>query len=243
MAWPQKVKDKVLVACGRHCCICHKFCGTKIELHHIKLKSEGGTETEDNCIPLCFDCHADQKSYDFKHPKGTKYSPRELNDHRDKWYNLAQQSLGTGTSDHLEQDKETFKIIYDLVPADKTIYFLKTKDFNSRKFSLTPIKPISELLLKVHNEAWIEFYDSDLEALRLRLFTAFEEFTDKIRTDTYNFPDTQYDTQCVPREWMEQQPARYHETVDFLNKKADEIAIIYTNLVRLSRKKLGVKTA
>ncbi|WP_104421880.1 HNH endonuclease [Neolewinella xylanilytica] len=62
MGWPTSVRENVLVKAGRHCCLCHKFCGLKIELHHIKLKSQGGEETEENCIPLCFDCHADVQS-------------------------------------------------------------------------------------------------------------------------------------------------------------------------------------
>ena len=32
MSFPQAVSDEALVKCGR-CCICHKFCETKIELH------------------------------------------------------------------------------------------------------------------------------------------------------------------------------------------------------------------
>ena len=37
-------------------------------------------------IPVCFDCHSDMRSYDFKHPKGSKYTPDELRQHRDRWY-------------------------------------------------------------------------------------------------------------------------------------------------------------
>ena len=59
MGFPDKVQAEALAACERCCCICHKFCGTKIELHHIKQKADGGEDTFDNCIPLCFDCHAD----------------------------------------------------------------------------------------------------------------------------------------------------------------------------------------
>ena len=59
MGFPERVATEALVLCGRSCCICHKFCGTKIELHHIKQKAYGGDDTLDNCIPVCFDCHAD----------------------------------------------------------------------------------------------------------------------------------------------------------------------------------------
>ena len=88
MAFPKKISDKVLVDCKRSCAICRKFCGTKIELHHIKPVSEGGGDTYENCIPLCFDCHSDVKSYNEKHPKGKKYTESELIYHRTNWYRL-----------------------------------------------------------------------------------------------------------------------------------------------------------
>lgn len=86
MPFPEKVKEDALVACGRHCCICHKFCGTKIEIHHIVPHSKGGADSFDNAIPLCFDCHAEVGQYNSEHPKGTKFSYAELKRHRDNWY-------------------------------------------------------------------------------------------------------------------------------------------------------------
>ena len=35
MAFPPKVAEDALVKCGRRCCLCHKFCRTDIEIHHI----------------------------------------------------------------------------------------------------------------------------------------------------------------------------------------------------------------
>ena len=86
MGFPQSVSDAALAACGRRCCICHKFCGTKIELHHIIQVADGGEDTLENCIPLCFDCHADMGRADPRHNKGKKYSEKELIIHRDNWY-------------------------------------------------------------------------------------------------------------------------------------------------------------
>lgn len=86
MSFPKKSADEVLVKSGRRCSICNKFCGTKIELHHIKTKYQGGEDIVDNCIPLCFDCHADVGSYNSNHPKGKKYSEKELKMHREKLY-------------------------------------------------------------------------------------------------------------------------------------------------------------
>lgn len=240
MSWPKEVKDEVLIKCGRHCCICHKFCGLKLELHHIKLKSEGGEDTLDNCIPLCFDCHADQRSYDHKHPKGLKYSKEELKGHRDNWYHLVNHNLGTGTTDHLEQDQKTFYKIFETIPPIPTIQYLRDVDFNAWKFHLTPLEPITLFLIKIENEPWLEFFDSDIEALKTYLVNILIEFNDKIRTDTFDFRDGTYDTQCVPWEWMENQPERYNNTVAFLNAKSIEIVNVYTEFIRLCRKKLGV---
>ena len=57
-----------------------------MEVHHIKAKADGGPDTFENAIPLCFDCHAMVRQYDPKHPKGIKFSEKELIQHRDSWY-------------------------------------------------------------------------------------------------------------------------------------------------------------
>ena len=84
MGFPQNVADEVLVKCGRHCCLCGKYAGQKMELHHIRQAADGGEDTADNCIPLCLDCHAEVASYNPRHPKGRKYTETELKGHRDR---------------------------------------------------------------------------------------------------------------------------------------------------------------
>lgn len=86
MPFSKTVKEKAAVACNRCCCICHEFKGLKLEFHHIKQEADGGENTFENCIPLCFDCHADMGGVNPKHPKGNAYSEKELRMHRDKWY-------------------------------------------------------------------------------------------------------------------------------------------------------------
>ena len=105
MGFPKDVAERALAACGRSCCICRKFCGTKIELHHIKQKAYGGEDTFENCIPLCFDCHADMGKADPKHPKGKHYSERELIMHRDNWYKYvkgSERSIQTVTREDID---------------------------------------------------------------------------------------------------------------------------------------------
>lgn len=92
MPFSQEVKTKAMVACGRFCVICHKFCGNNMEVHHIVAESEGGCDNYDNAIPLCFDCHAEVRQYDPKHPKGIRFTKDELIQHRDNWYKKISQS-------------------------------------------------------------------------------------------------------------------------------------------------------
>lgn len=90
MGFPNDVKEKALVAAARRCCVCKEFKGINIEVHHIIPRSEGGGDTFDNAIPLCFDCHADAGHYNPRHPRGTKFSPQELKNHRDNWYRIVE---------------------------------------------------------------------------------------------------------------------------------------------------------
>lgn len=86
MSFHEKIAEEALIACQRACCLCHKFSGICMELHHIKPISKGGDDTLENCIPLCLNCHALVGHYNEKHPKGRKYSENELKKYRDNWY-------------------------------------------------------------------------------------------------------------------------------------------------------------
>lgn len=112
MAFGEDVKIKAMVACGRCCCICHKFCGNNMEVHHIKAQEKGGSNSFENAIPLCFDCHAIVCQYDPKHPKGIKFSEKELIQHRDAWYKSVQQ--GNQSAKKQNSDKvQSIKIYHE----------------------------------------------------------------------------------------------------------------------------------
>jgi hypothetical protein len=70
------------------CCLCLKQCGINIEAAHIIDEAAGGSNDEDNGIPLCFDCHQEIGSYNVKHPRGNKIRPDELRARRDRVYSL-----------------------------------------------------------------------------------------------------------------------------------------------------------
>lgn len=81
-------KDKVstlLAQCHRRCCVCHRFCGVKMELHHVEHKSNDGSDDIENAIPLCFECHAEVNHYNDAHPRGRKFTKEELLAHKKQW--------------------------------------------------------------------------------------------------------------------------------------------------------------
>lgn len=92
MGFSPEIKIWALVAAARHCCVCHKYKSVKVEVHHIVHQNQGGSDNFDNAIALCFDCHADAGHYNPKHPRGTRFSPKELRAQRDKWYEIVKEN-------------------------------------------------------------------------------------------------------------------------------------------------------
>ena len=84
--------DLLLTKCHRRCCICHRFCGVKIETDHMTPKGQGGSDNIDNAIALCFECHAEVHLYNDKHPRGRKYLGNELKMHKEQWLRLCELS-------------------------------------------------------------------------------------------------------------------------------------------------------
>lgn len=85
MAFNREEVSGLLVRVHRRCCICHRFCGVKIETDHIVPAGEGGSDDINNAIPVCFECHAEIHSYNDQHPRGRKFLPEELRQHREQW--------------------------------------------------------------------------------------------------------------------------------------------------------------
>jgi hypothetical protein len=77
------LRDKLLLWCDRHCCLCKKACDVFITVHHI---DPDGGNNEDNAMPLCLDCHGKVSHYDPEQPIGTKFKPSELKARREQVY-------------------------------------------------------------------------------------------------------------------------------------------------------------
>jgi len=100
MSFSANVTLEVMVRSQRRCCVCHEYGGVAVEVHHIKPKADGGEDTLENAIALCFNCHCAAGHYNPKHPRGKKFSPKELLRHRDEWWERVKNS---GISDLSEE--------------------------------------------------------------------------------------------------------------------------------------------
>jgi hypothetical protein len=111
----------LLAACHRRCCICHRFCGVKIETDHIRPEAEGGDDNISNAIPVCFDCHAEIHSYNDKHPRGRKFTPDELAEHKVQWLDICAKKPESLLSAARDGDVGPLQALVDELEYNKTV--------------------------------------------------------------------------------------------------------------------------
>lgn len=238
MGFGIKVKEEAFIASGRHCCLCHKFCGIKIEVHHILLASEGGPDTIENAIALCFDCHADMSSYDKKHPKGSKYTPSELKKHRDLWYEKVKVSPAPHYNQKsVELDTEVFNWIMNYLPWE-VVSWAKSNDFSGFPFSMIYVDNLIHFDTESQKPHY-EFLDADLEGLRSDLRINIRKFIREISCNTWKLNNSYY--YSVPPEWEIEEPERFKTVLNDIHSYGKSIGQSYANIIRESRRRLGVK--
>ena len=90
MAFDREQVADLLAKCHRRCCICHRFCGFKMETDHIKPTGEDGTDDINNALPVCFECHSEIHCYNTAHPRGRRFTERELRTHKEQWLKICE---------------------------------------------------------------------------------------------------------------------------------------------------------
>ena len=96
-------------------------CGFKMELDHIDPKANGGPDTIDNAIPVCFECHAEIHAYNDKHPRGRKYRPEELKKHKEQWLNLCTKSAAFASPVPARTDVGPFQALIDELEFNRAV--------------------------------------------------------------------------------------------------------------------------
>lgn len=248
MSFPENVAVEALTSCERCCCICHKFCGTKIELHHIEQQAYGGKDTLENCIPLCFDCHADMGKADPKHPKGKKYSIEELKRHRDNWYKKVKNNTFGGNDNKkivFREDAQLFKKICDMFNPSVKHWLITESIEGAHPFDV--FMEFDQYLYNAYKDPFSEFINPELEKMRGNLISAIKEFLTfkSINTFVKNVCGQQL---CVTHQWLvnhdnlplpskqsEECLARFEQEAKTLDELATRLWETYCEFVRQGR--------
>ncbi|RFP60999.1 MAG: HNH endonuclease [Limnothrix sp. CACIAM 69d] len=243
MGFSESVSEKALLDCGRSCCLCHKFCGFKIELHHIVQKAEGGPDTYENCIPLCLDCHAEVKAYNPKHPKGRKYTESELRQHRDRWYEkVSHKIFVSGNPDYIELDRKLFRRIREILPSQGgSISFMRKHSYG------VPFPSNSHDDLRSYldqcKDPDFEFINSDLETRKSQLTINIQEFHRVLLYAAYSSDDLPCHLAIEPgmkRFTGGSNYARYLQGVEKAETAATQVCEAYDELIRFGRRNLAL---
>lgn len=89
MAFAENDVAQLLAECKRHCCVCWRWCGLRIQLHHIVPKAQDIPDEIGNAIAVCLDCHAEIES---KSNMGRHFTRAELLEHKRRWLEICRES-------------------------------------------------------------------------------------------------------------------------------------------------------
>lgn len=178
MGFSPTIKQQAMLASGRHCCVCHRYKGVKIEVHHIVQEADGGPNNFENAIPLCFDCHSDAGHFNVRHPRGTKFSKEELIKSRDTWY----ESIKNNPSIEKLIISNKIQVTYYVLHSFDVLESLIKNDFSSvNKYrnkvylSSNEISNQWENLLKAHKLDYNYNIEQNL-IIELRQFSTLDEY-------------------------------------------------------------------
>lgn len=229
----ESVRQRALLACKRQCCLCGKHCHTRMELHHIVPAAKGGPGTFENCIPLCFDCHAEVEYYNPAHPKGTRYSPAELRARRDELYASMENAPGKPYEAPGvplgERDLALLRLIAEKLPASAARDLFKHHNFlDSIRYEC--FRPMSDLM---------RFWDKDLHRFENRSLAArhaaFHAAIDRFEDLAMRF--LTLEDGDILRLWHDEKPVwgdedypRFCEMAEDLNRQGSLVWTAYTAL-------------
>jgi len=177
MAFNREEVSKLLFDCKRRCCVCLKFCGVNIEIHHINQHAYGGTDSIDNGIPLCFECHAEVNHYNDRHPRGRKYTPEELKLHRDNWLKVCEEHPETLVSAPKRQDIGPLEsMLMELEYNSKTLDIPETGRASMR----IPGQLKEKAYEKAVNEGFLNLLDDVTREVIMRAYMAIAKVNNNI---------------------------------------------------------------
>lgn len=183
MGFSKIIKQQAMIASARHCCVCHRYKGVKIEVHHITPEADGGVNAFENAIPLCFDCHSDAGHFNDRHPKGTKFSKQELLKSREAWYEFIKKnpSIEKILISNIVQTSYYLLHSFDILESVLKCDFKSVTKFKSNVYLSG--NAISTQWRKILNSHKADFeYNSDQKTmLELGQFASIEEYINRYK--------------------------------------------------------------
>jgi hypothetical protein len=244
MPFSAKVQEDAMVACQRHCCLCHRLKHTKLQCHHIVPHAEGGEDTFDNCIPLCLECHGEVEAYNPKHPIGTKYTPAELKRRRDEWYEAVKNpTLTVFNAKHVNIDRDMVKRLCQVCsPRTMKAYFCG-RDY-AYPFEKTIVDALGDLC-EFRNRVESHFLDPALETLFAEFNARVLEMSPALRgADLFKEEDLLYFPTEYPKDYREH-PAyikKWERRVNRATNAARRLYKAYEELIHECRLRLEITT-
>jgi hypothetical protein len=92
-----------------------------MELDHMVPRDDGGEDVISNAIPVCFECHAEIHAYNDRHPRGRKYRPEELRQHKQQWLELCKSSASVLASIPPRSDVGPLQALIDELEFNQAI--------------------------------------------------------------------------------------------------------------------------
>jgi hypothetical protein len=210
-----------------------------MECHHIVPRSDGGEDSYENCIPLCFDCHAEVGHYNPEHPKGIKFTPEELRGHRDRWYKAIETGNFPGIpSNYNELDCNLFKKICDILGGSHSMTHFKDHDYAA---SFNPV--IVERIWNLYNLVQFpetEFCDTQVAEIFSDLVSAVSAYIKNSSGRVYKDGEIAH----IPPEWESSDKKymrdKFDEAVEVMNKVAQDVWNAYVQFVKIGRVRLNL---
>jgi hypothetical protein len=165
VGFSQKEVNELLVQCHRRCCICHRFCGTKIETDHIDQRSQSQDDSINNAIPVCFECHAEIHSYNVDHPRGRKFRPEELRQHRDQWLKICAEKPEVMLSAAWDGDVGPLQALVDELEFNKMVVECSPEQKRGALFQ-------NDQFLRAVQEGMIAILQENLKTSLLKAYAA-----------------------------------------------------------------------
>ncbi|CAN7473857.1 HNH endonuclease [Pseudoduganella sp. LjRoot289] len=206
MPFTPAIREDVLVKSHRRCCVCHKFAGLAANVHHINPEAQGGSNSIENAICLCYECHADAGHYNPQHPLGIKYSPEELRKQRDQWWQICQGGGGDlwvtaavyGKNDHSGM-KGTFDVADEIKKAQaflKKIEPLINSIFHSLRLQDSPVRITNEAFNGIERYRYFSelnlgvnhperLFNGEFSARRSAIYGRLRELAQEIAASNY----------------------------------------------------------